>query len=323
MRTGFQRFPCDLKVGIRHPGGISRVVRVIIGSLCVTLLGACAVPRPSAPIDVGALDAERHRMAAIALASWSQEAARVFEVSYRLSVTAHDQGLCEHSRLERGALLLGLDQLPDSLADEVRHAGLLDHRLIVAAVAVGSSAAIAGLHAGDLVSDGTGLPGSSNDRVPVGSVGSMPVCDVDVVMDPSHDLYAQANVFGTIHVSQGMVQALHDDDSLAFVIGHELGHLVRGDTAAYRWMDAPASRDQERQADLFGIQLAASAGFNVGNVRDVWDRLARIDPDHVGQNLLRDHPLRAERNLRLQQALTALVISAPAPAASDPAAARH
>jgi hypothetical protein len=315
MRTGLQRFPDDLGLGKCERSGRSRVLWVIVGSCWVTLLGACALPQPSAPIDVGVLDAERHRMAAMALASWSQEAGRVFQVAYRLSATAHDQGLCERARPERGALLLGPDQLPGSLADEVRHAGLLDHRLIVAAVAAGSPAAIAGWRAGELMSDAPGQPGSSTERVSMNAVGSRSVCDVEVVMDPAHDLYAQGTGFGTIHVSQGMVQALQDDDSLAFVIGHELGHLVHGDTAAYRWMDAPASRDQERQADLFGIRLAASAGFQVANARDVWDRLARIDPDHVGQNMLRDHPLRAERNLRLQQALANLAASAPAPAA--------
>ena len=304
-----------------------RPLRHALAAAALAALGACTTPLPSPPIDPKALTAERLRMTTLALAGWDAEVARVDAVAQRLLGAALARGLCAPTRPDRGLRLEAVADLPDGLAAEVRSAGLRARGLAVVAVDADGPAAQAGVRPGDrvLALDGAPLaPGAAalppawgGDR-PVtraldgaggpreAVVGTRARCDARVLLDASHDLVASTDAAGTVHIAQGMVQALTDDASLAFVIGHELGHRAHGDSAAIRLFDASGSQDQERRADRFGIELVHAAGYDVHQVADVWDRLARLDPDRVGQNPLRDHPLRAERNLRLREAIVAL-----------------
>jgi len=295
-------------------------------AVALTALAACTTTAPSPPIRDEALQAERLRMTQIALDGWDAETRRVYGVSQRLLSTALAKGWCTPARADRGVLVESGADLPPGLAAEVRAAAPKATGLRVVAVAANAvAAAAAGIVAGDLVLAVNGEPVSPANW-PVAAwhaaqdvelriadaqgertvrLASQPTCAVDVVMDASHDLSAETAANGTIHVAQGMVQALQDDDSLALVIGHELGHRAHSDSALPRLLDASASQDQERQADLFGLRLLVEAGYDTRRVADVWDRLARLDPDRIGQNWLRDHPLRAERSLRLHEAIAA------------------
>ena len=303
----------------------------------LAMLGACTTAPPSPPfaplppvppVQDAALRAERHRMTQLALTSWEAEVQRVYDVSQRMLAAATAKGWCGPRRTDHGLRIETISELPAGLAAEVR-ADVADaafRPLRIIAAAPGSTAAAAGIERGstlvavngEAVREGhwpvNAWAGDQAVELTIANaqgerhvrVASQTVCAVDVVMDASHELSAHTAAGGTIHVAQGMVQALQDDDSLAFVIGHELGHRAHADSALPRLLDAATSQDQERQADLFGLQLLAFAGYDPHRVADVWDRLARLDPDHVGQNWLRDHPLRAERSLRLREAIESL-----------------
>jgi len=297
-------------------------LRIVRLALAAGMLAACTTPTPSPPIDDAALRAERHRMMLIALDSWNERVRRVYLVSHRLLATASEKGWCRPVRPDRGLLIQTADDLPAGLAVEVLADGRQPPVRIVA-VADASPAADAGLRADDalLAIDGEAVTprhgppdawrGAQSVALTIADaegqrtvrVASQAACALDIVMDPSHELSAETNARGVIHIAQGMVMALQDDDSLAFVIGHELGHRVHADSAWPGLLDAQASQDQERQADRFGLLLLAAAGYDPHRVADIWDRLARLDADHVGQNWLHDHPLRAERSLRLHEAI--------------------
>lgn len=72
-----------------------------------------------------------------------------------------------------------------------------------------------------------------------------------------------------------------DDARLAFVLGHELAHLLLGHVfstsnagrANTRFLKYVFTRDQEIAADLKGMELALGAGYSVQGARDAWKRI--------------------------------------------------
>lgn len=139
-----------------------------------------------------------------------------------------------------------------------------------------------------------------------------------------------------LYVTTAMCRTLPDDDELAIVIGHELAHLKRNHLKkrlplyyaysilgmiagsiggrpgyeAYRTAAAFAlmkfSRDQEREADFFGMMFAHEAGFNVEKAEDAWLRLAAVLPGSGRKSYLSDHPLTSERLARMKKIVAML-----------------
>ncbi len=148
----------------------------------------------------------------------------------------------------------------------------------------------------------------------------------------------EANAFalpgGKICVTRGLLARLHDEDGLAAVLGHEVGHVTaRHAVAAYNrrvlatvilvggavYMEAEDtknrglielgavlgtelvlahySRDQERQSDELGIDYAVKAGYSpqgMVETQRVLLDLQRTRPGLVAR-LFASHPLSAER----------------------------
>jgi Zn-dependent protease with chaperone function len=294
-------------------------------TLALGLLSGCANAPRFAPPDQEALTAERKHMTHIALASWEAEQARLSAIRQRLWQTATARGQCKQTQPDRGAVLASLADLPSGLRAEVADTGERAPGLYIVAVAPGSPAADAGLRAGQRISAAGSAHRSVYDTPPAewrtgdilsvdtidadgmhtAQVSSTQLCAVELVMDDSHDLVAYYES-GRIHIAQGMVQALPDDASLAFVVAHELGHATAGHSALSRFLDPTGSRDQESEADLLGIRLVAHAGYDITQVVDIWDQLAKLDPARISPGSRADHPLRAERKLRMQAAIAAL-----------------
>lgn len=113
---------------------------------------------------------------------------------------------------------------------------------------------------------------------------------------------------GFLYMSTGLMQLCDgDDDELAWVLGHEMGHVVHGHAAARiagDWLGSAAaqaaagatgalgrwvlttgaravsraySRDQELEADRFGGRLALAAGFDPGAALRVCGRLEHFE----------------------------------------------
>ncbi|HVA37538.1 MAG TPA: M48 family metalloprotease [Candidatus Dormibacteraeota bacterium] len=111
-----------------------------------------------------------------------------------------------------------------------------------------------------------------------------------LIMD-TNDINAYATLGGYVHVNLGMLDFVQSDDELAFVLGHETGHIERRHAVteqtrntilqillgvaslfspfAYRFGNliggltvAKFSRIQELQADQYGLQLMTRAGYD-------------------------------------------------------------
>lgn len=148
----------------------------------------------------------------------------------------------------------------------------------------------------------------------------------------------QVNAFcmpgGKIAVFTGLLNGLHlTDDETAMVVGHEMAHALReharsriaksegtgtllslgaqllglgqlGNVAANigtQLLTLRFSRQDETEADLVGLELAARAGFNPDASITLWEKMDRSEGAAGGPGFLSTHPSGPDRIERLRE----------------------
>ncbi len=157
--------------------------------------------------------------------------------------------------------------------------------------------------------------------------------------DVFRDRFANAMALpgGFLFISDSLVALCQNQpDELAFVIGHEMAHVVRkhawdrmlneamlrvaslaasraGQIGAWlqqqglRLLGSAHSRDQELEADELGLRLAAAAGFQPEGAISALQRIEALGPNPVGVGqYLASHPPARERIGALQHVLAQL-----------------
>lgn len=104
-----------------------------------------------------------------------------------------------------------------------------------------------------------------------------------------------------IAVFAGMIRAFANDDELALIAGHELGHIIARDPAPRSLAER---RRMEDRADALGAALAHCAGYDVRRALGFWERYAR----HERRSWLHrsTHRKAADRARRLSKLLPGL-----------------
>jgi len=96
-------------------------------------------------------------------------------------------------------------------------------------------------------------------------------------------------------------------DRLAFVLGHEMGHHVHGHPLKINQGEGTIvslvfQREQEQEADTFGIQIALKAGYSMSGAIDSWKRFLDLGLDYSsfeGKGIT--HPSWTKRIERIDQ----------------------
>lgn len=162
--------------------------------------------------------------------------------------------------------------------------------------------------------------------------------EVRVFADSSANAFALPG--GKVGVNNGMFSVAQSQDQLAAVLGHEIGHVVfrhsnerasastladtgLGAVNAYVATKAsastntlvmsalglgaqvgvllPFSRKHESEADVYGQQLMAKAGFDPGAAVALWQNMASASQGQRAPQWLSTHPDPTQRIARLRQ----------------------
>jgi predicted Zn-dependent protease len=155
--------------------------------------------------------------------------------------------------------------------------------------------------------------------------------DISIIKTPTINALCMPG--GKIAVFTGILDTLKlTDDELAVVLGHEMAHALREHARARTAKETLTrvgtlaiglviggnvgelarqgggllalkfSRDDERDADLVGLELAARAGYNPRAGLSLWEKMAEV-AKHTPPSWLSTHPSGEDRQRRTQQAL--------------------
>jgi len=119
---------------------------------------------------------------------------------------------------------------------------------------------------------------------------------------------------GAIFISRGVVALASSEDELACVLGHEMTHVARRHASAQQQVVsmtpfafgiygmaqiAAYAREQEREADRGGQQIAAAAGYDPRAMGEILRKLDQVERLQLGvpqlPNFLETHPSPTER----------------------------
>lgn len=155
---------------------------------------------------------------------------------------------------------------------------------------------------------------------------------VHVIKDK--DMNAFAVPGGHILVTTALLDKLRSENSLVFILGHELGHfknrdhlrgigmsfagmllsfVLTGDGAAgssvingiHRLTDGAFSRHQESDADLWGVKALQAHYGHVGGASDFFEFLEKEEKRRIDIELLSTHPLNPTRIEKLKAEIAA------------------
>lgn len=284
------------------------------------MLGGCATVSTELPnITLPQLSAEQSRQEVMAFEDMDRLQQRLMQVA--LPVLKANTELCPKTREDIGVVMHSLKSYPKALRPAAkRELGAMD-KPSVRLVVKGSAADAADIKVGDqfLNDEGevitpqgkflqTQLAQGGNIQVKrenqelALTVKSETICAYTVRLSQTSTINAYANG-KNITMTSGMMKFVKNDDELALIVGHELGHNTMGhirkviSNIIFSLGGTRYTRPFESEADYVGMYYMVRAGYSPEGVENFWRRLAVSNPKYVAR--AKTHPTYPNRYLSI------------------------
>jgi len=297
-------------------------MRLLVAAFLIpSLLGGCASVSTQLPdITAPQLSAEQNRQEVLAFDEMDRLQQRLMAVA--LPVMKANTELCPKIRQDIGVMMHSTKTYPKALrAAAQRELGVKDEpsvRLIVK----GSAAEAAGIKVGDQFLNADSKVVSPQDKtlqvqlkqggnlrirrggeeLSLANVKSETVCGYNIRLAQTSTINAYADG-KNITMTAGMMNFVKNDDELALIVGHELGHNTMGHIrkiVSNIILTAGATRYTrpfETESDYVGMYYMVRAGYSPEGVENFWRRLAVTNPKYVGRD--KTHPRYPNRYLSI------------------------
>lgn len=142
------------------------------------------------------------------------------------------------------------------------------------------------------------------------------------IIDDDKFVNAFAIAGGHLHIATGLIKEVGSDDELAFIVGHEIGHVDAGHCirqikkalTAQQFgelgsvanqmgsvITAPFGQADEYEADKYGAYYTHNAGYNAYKGMDFFARLEKNEKYNVFGKMTRSHPYSKQRKSCLKE----------------------
>ncbi|MGN7612784.1 M48 family metalloprotease [Magnetococcales bacterium HHB-1] len=123
------------------------------------------------------------------------------------------------------------------------------------------------------------------------------LCDLAIFMDQNESIDAYVDD-GDIFITTGMMRFLKSEDELAWIIAHEMAHVLHN--IYYMGIEG------EKKADYWATRYTLRAGYDPEKIVQFWQRLAAEEPNEIlfSQS---GYPSAAERIVVVKRALAELM----------------
>lgn len=299
------------------------LMRVAYISVIIALAGCASVQTQLPNISLPSLSNERLAQEGLAFQNIETLTERLMRVS--APIMKANMELCRKTRFDIGATTHNLRSYSKRMRPAAAREFGATEEMTIYNVRSGSPADKAGLRRGDILLSPTQKPMSvyskrfqtvleesanalrvkRGDDVFTVSVEPEKICNYPVKLSQTSTINAYANG-KTITMTAGMMNFVKDDNELALIIGHELGHNTMGHirkivtNMILSLGGTRYTRPFESEADYVGMYYMVRAGYNPSNVEDVWRRLAVSNPKSVAR--AKTHPTYPNRYLRIAAA---------------------
>ena len=207
---------------------------------------------------------------------------RVTRLSRQLRVA--NAPLCSATRLDAGLITHELTDYPAPLRPLALHfMDMGENGRFIRSIVPGSPADRLDLKIGDQILSGWPLAADTQIQTNSGlfSVEADRACIAPAFVVDSPVLNASTDG-REITLSTALVEQLTNDTSLAFIIAHEMAHIIRGHS-----LDGPRWT-AEFQADADALTLMLNAGFDISRAVSDWE--ASVEAHRKSQSMSATHP---------------------------------
>jgi hypothetical protein len=292
-------------------------MRILMAAL---MLSGCASVSTQLPeISSPQLTAEQSQQEVLAFKEMERLQKRLMQVA--LPIMKANTELCPKTRQDIGVVMHSAKSYSKGLRPAAQRELGAGDKPSVRLVVSGSAAQAAGIRAGDQFLDKDGNITSPQSKAMQAqlkeggtirlrrngqdlslNVKSDTVCGYNIRLSQTSTINAYADG-KNITMTAGMMNFVKNDDELALIVGHELGHNTMGHirkivgNIIFSLGGTRYTRPFESESDYVGMYYISRAGYSLEGVENFWRRLAVTNPKYIARD--KTHPRYPNRYLSI------------------------